>query len=91
MATFQSPPSSVAISPLRKFYGGAIHGHLPATFTDISDYRPVPDHQEVYMNEHEASIIIELLDLNTEEAEDHVIRYYFNDLAGHNESEKTTI
>ena len=76
---------------VRQFYGGAIQGSLAEDFKDVSDLRPVPDHQEVYMNDSEVSIIIELLDLNHEEVDDKILHYYFQDLAGHNESEKTTV
>lgn len=30
----------------RELFGGAILIDVPARFADISDYRPVPDHQE---------------------------------------------
>jgi hypothetical protein len=30
-----------------QWYGGAMQAQLPARFTDVSDVRPVPDHQEV--------------------------------------------
>ena len=31
----------------RPLYGGAAHLAFPQRFVDISDFRPVPDHQEV--------------------------------------------
>lgn len=31
----------------RPLYGGAAHLAFPHRFADISDFRPVPDHQEV--------------------------------------------
>ncbi len=31
----------------RDLFGGAIELHLPSRFMDISDFRPIPDHQEV--------------------------------------------
>lgn len=31
----------------RELFGGAITAELPARLTDVSDFRPVPDHQEV--------------------------------------------
>lgn len=31
----------------RALYGGAIEMSLPQRFADVSDFRPVPDHQEV--------------------------------------------
>ncbi len=32
----------------RALFGGAIEMNLPQRFVDVSDYRPVPDHQEVH-------------------------------------------
>ena len=31
----------------RALYGGAIELDIPQRFQDVSDFRPVPDHQEV--------------------------------------------
>eukprot|EP01132_Coremiostelium_polycephalum_P004887 gene4887-6095_t len=48
---------------VRPLYGGAIEVILPKRFIDISQYRQVPDHQEVFVDEHtEQSVIIELLE-----------------------------
>ena len=32
---------------LRALYGGAVEMDIPVRFEDVSDFRPVPDHQEV--------------------------------------------
>jgi hypothetical protein len=34
----------------RALFGGAIEMSLPQRFVDVSDYRPVPDHQEVHLS-----------------------------------------
>ena len=34
----------------RALYGGALEMDIPVRFEDISDFRPVPDHQEVRVN-----------------------------------------
>lgn len=31
----------------RELYGGAVTMGIPDAFMDVSDFRPVPDHQEV--------------------------------------------
>ena len=31
----------------RALFGGTVEMSLPQRFVDVSDYRPVPDHQEV--------------------------------------------
>ena len=74
-------------SPLRELYGGAIIAKLPSDFKDVSDFRPVPDHQEVFLNDHEVSINTELLDLGHDQSDDMVLSYYFHDLATNNESQ----
>ena len=33
----------------RALFGGAIEMEIPVRFEDVSDFRPVPDHQEVRM------------------------------------------
>ena len=56
---------------LRQLYGGAVQLSMPHRFQDVSDFRPVPDHQEVKQHTiysrlmshvHEASSLITGLD-----------------------------
>jgi hypothetical protein len=48
--------------------------------------RPIPDHQEVFVNvSTDASIIIELLDLERDVGEPEILSYYFNQLAADND------
>lgn len=60
------------------------------TYQDVSDLRPVPDHQEVFIDDGTVttnSLIFELLDYDTSfQREDDTIRHYFQDLADHNEA-----
>ncbi len=71
----------------KELFGGAIVSKLPETFVDVSQFREIPDHQEVFVdNDSDASLIIELLDYDTELSDDHAIRQYFDDLAKDNES-----
>eukprot|EP00197_Chlamydomonas_leiostraca_P012914 CAMPEP_0202864604 /NCGR_PEP_ID=MMETSP1391-20130828/4776_1 /ASSEMBLY_ACC=CAM_ASM_000867 /TAXON_ID=1034604 /ORGANISM="Chlamydomonas leiostraca, Strain SAG 11-49" /LENGTH=189 /DNA_ID=CAMNT_0049544361 /DNA_START=94 /DNA_END=660 /DNA_ORIENTATION=- len=47
----------------RELYGGAIELHIPARFVDISDFRPVPDHQEVWADAREdQSLVVEVVE-----------------------------
>lgn len=49
------------MSTKAKLYGGAIECNIPAGFDDVSKFRVVPDHQEVYANaETDQSIIVEI-------------------------------
>jgi hypothetical protein len=52
------------MSDLRKvqLYGGMASVDLPSRMTDISDFRPVPDHQEVYTDANsDQSVSVEIL------------------------------
>jgi hypothetical protein len=54
---------------------------------DISNFRPVPDHQEAFTDVHsDQSVIIELLGLEEDVRGDEVPKHYFSDLADVNES-----
>ena len=44
-------------------YGGALSVELPRSFTDASELREVPDHQEVWVDTcSDRSLIIEILE-----------------------------
>jgi hypothetical protein len=82
-SSYASPSSS---SSLRDLYGGAITITLPDSFKDVSDLRPVPDHQEVYLDQHtSASFIIEILNYEDSITNDMAASYYFDDLAQSNQ------
>lgn len=71
----------------KPLYGGALASELPATYADVSTFREVPDHQEVFVdNESEASLIVELFDYEHDFTDDLIIRHYFDDLAQANEA-----
>ncbi|KAJ1397644.1 hypothetical protein B484DRAFT_458656 [Ochromonadaceae sp. CCMP2298] len=76
----------------RTLYGGAIEAVLPASFRDVSDLRQVPDHQEVFVDQgSEASLIVELLSLDADVADEHAVQHYFNQLAEHNEAATSAV
>ena len=43
----QQPDPVIDKLVMRQLYGGAAEIGIPARMQDISDFRPVPDHQEV--------------------------------------------
>ena len=57
----------------------------------MSDLRPISDHQEVFLNDHEISVISELLSLAEDEKDEAASQYYFQDLASNHESERHQI
>ena len=47
----------------RELFGGGISVKVPKDFKDVSVFRQVPDHQEVFVsNESDDTLIIELLE-----------------------------
>lgn len=83
-----SPLSSLGVGEYimdnRKLFGGAIEAQIPSRFIDVSDFRPVPDHQEVFSDEAaDQSIIIEIVELS-QTAEECPGRFYLKDLAAVN-------
>jgi hypothetical protein len=59
MSAFESPTSELKMTEL---FGGAMTCLLPASFQDLSGFRPVPDHQEVFVDKQSnTTITIEIL------------------------------
>lgn len=76
----------------RSLFGGAISTTFPLRFTDVSDIRQVPDHQEVFVDPgRDESLIIELLDLKHDVADTGSAGWFFNDLANEQDAEDTTV
>merc|ERR1712039_808304 len=79
---------------MRKLYGGAFEIGLPQRFVDLSSFRLVPDHQEVWSDAHsDQSIIIELVEPPRvkDQTDVEAIQYHFNDIAETNNSVQTKI
>ncbi|KGG50833.1 hypothetical protein DI09_53p50 [Mitosporidium daphniae] len=70
----------------KKLFGGALQVALPSGFIDASQFRQIPDHQEVYLSQDsETSIIVELLDPLVEQKNAmHVLDSHFQILAEDN-------
>lgn len=75
------------------FFGGAIVGALPVTYEDISNFRQVPDNQEVLLDQASgtATIIIELLEMTDVADNVEALLEHFDNLATDNESQRTII
>ncbi|EMR08344.1 hypothetical protein PNEG_03184 [Pneumocystis murina B123] len=79
------------LTSLRYFFGGAITADLPQDFIDASQFREIPDHQEVLVNiNDERSIMIELLEFAPVDDID-VSKFHFDLLAQDNEAEESLI
>ena len=73
-------------------FGGAIKARLPDGWLDASDARPVPDHQEVWLERdgNERSMVIELLELaDVDNAS--CATFHFNEIASGNDASGSTV
>lgn len=69
----------------RELFGGAIVAAIPPTMADASDFRVVPDHQEVFMHPVNGTcIIIELTQRQAAIPDSEAAPFQFNDLASAN-------
>lgn len=77
----------------QKLYGGAFEISLPKRFVDLSNFRLVPDHQEVWSDPHtDQSIIIELVErVNIDNEKEKAVKYHYNDIAETSKSIETSI
>ncbi|KAL8248498.1 hypothetical protein R6Q59_005366 [Mikania micrantha] len=68
--------------PQRQLFGGAISTTFPLRFQDVSDIRQVPDHQEVFVDPaRDESLIIELLEMKHDLADNGSATWFLQDLA----------
>lgn len=88
-----------------QLFGGSIIANVKENFKDVSDIRPIPDHQEVFLALEDTltgappqnvSLIVEILDMESipsdiDAVSGEAIRYYFKDLATSNESSSDEI
>lgn len=86
-------------------FGGALTVSLPSTFTDVSQIRQVPDHQEVWIdNAGFSSVVIDILERvtvaassslsNPEDPDAAALKHHLHDIVasdGSSDAENTTI
>jgi Ran-interacting Mog1 protein len=77
----------------RSLFGGAITCRLPPEWYDVSDIRPVPDHQECFcyddhLNDVSYLWVMEILQRHEDVDDDHIALYLFHDLALANDAEE---
>nr|CCA21121.1 conserved hypothetical protein [Albugo laibachii Nc14] len=66
-------------------FGGSISCFIPQGFDDVSSFRQVPDHQEVYTNfSADQCIIVEILQYEKEVKDDCIAQFLFDELANEN-------
>ena len=68
---------SLTVKPM---YGGAMEMAVPTTFVDSSQFRQIPDHQEVWVDmDSSQSVILEILE-HVEQEGEAAIRYHFEEV-----------
>ena len=75
-------------------FGGAIIVSAPGGWLDASDVRPVPDHQEVWLERAATAraLIVELLELAADATDgDAAARLHFEELASSNDAESSAV
>eukprot|EP00931_Biecheleriopsis_adriatica_P039642 TRINITY_DN22658_c0_g1_i1.p1 TRINITY_DN22658_c0_g1~~TRINITY_DN22658_c0_g1_i1.p1 ORF type:complete len:213 (+),score=49.92 TRINITY_DN22658_c0_g1_i1:79-639(+) len=74
-----------------ELYGGAISCDLPRSFSDASNFREVPDHQEVWVDTcSDRSLMIEILE-SKDVTDDEAISFFLSDLAAFNAAVDPTV
>ncbi|KAL9226226.1 hypothetical protein vseg_002061 [Gypsophila vaccaria] len=73
---------------VRPLFGGALSMTFPRRFQDLSNVRQVPDHQEAFSDPNrDESIIVELLDLKDDVADETSSVWFLQDLATEQDAE----
>ncbi|EGG18397.1 Ran GTPase binding protein [Cavenderia fasciculata] len=63
-------------------YGGAMEIEIPTRFIDVSQFRQVPDHQEVFVDEtSDQSVIIELLERQSHIEDNKSASFHFDTIS----------
>ncbi|KAK9814741.1 hypothetical protein WJX72_010720 [[Myrmecia] bisecta] len=75
----------------RDLFGGALKLSMPMRFVDVSDFRPVPDNQEVFADANrDQSVVVEVLE-RADVPDDRCAVLFFEDLAEHNEAASSSL
>ena len=81
----------------QELFGGALNVTLGTQWSDMSNRVPIPDNQEVFQDMTEAAdansgqLIVEILEMSNDVANDKAAEYIFDDLAQANKSQKTEV
>ncbi|XP_048090835.1 ran guanine nucleotide release factor isoform X2 [Alosa alosa] len=71
----------------RPLFGGALSATFPPSVQDISELREIPDNQEVFAHrDTDQSIIVELLEYQSQVENEDAAKYHFEDVAGSNKA-----
>lgn len=80
------------VQVVRKLYAGTIQFEIPARFEDVSLFRQVPNHQEVFADADTGqSIIIEIVQLEEEVPDEQSAQFHFEELSRANQASRNDI
>lgn len=75
----------------QKLFGGAFELILPERMIDLSNFRQIPDHQEVWTDASvDQSVIVEILE-RADTKDENAAKYHFMDISEANSSTDTKI
>jgi len=75
----------------RELFGGGLRCDLPERFMDISDFRPVPDHQEIFADAaKDQSIIVEIVE-RADVSDDEACAFFWADVIAGNEAQHASL
>ncbi|GAB7361231.1 hypothetical protein MBLNU230_g1292t1 [Neophaeotheca triangularis] len=64
-----------------ELFGGAMHAQLPSNFTDVSNFRQVPDNQEVWIDaDGFTSIVFDILERVELPTDMEALKYHLHDI-----------
>lgn len=91
MAAKKASTSLTTMAPVHSLFGGAITMALDGDFMDASEFRQVPDNQEVLLSgDTNISVILEVLqqvaDGTDPPAMDKAVRYHYDSIANDNDA-----
>jgi hypothetical protein len=71
--------------PVRQLFGGAMECSIPDVFVDLSDFREIPNHQEVFSDGYtDSSVIIEVMQVEEGVKIADLAAHHFRSLAQEN-------
>ena len=64
--------------PVKGLYGGAMSIVVPKRFRDVSDFRPVPDSQEVFTClDTSETLIVEIMEYQNDVSDEKAAKFFF--------------
>ncbi|KAJ1919478.1 hypothetical protein H4219_001949 [Mycoemilia scoparia] len=71
---------------LRELFGGAMSTELPSEMLDMSNFRQIPDNQEVFADTNDHSFIVEIVEMAENAGDQSIVEYHFKQLVQDNEA-----